>query len=73
MMLQISSYSKLLKYMLTKKRKLSEFETVALTEEISARVKNKLSPKLKYPRSFALHISIENSCSINAPVIQVLE
>ncbi|XP_022883790.1 uncharacterized protein LOC111400620 [Olea europaea var. sylvestris] len=36
--LQISSYTKFLKEMLTKKRKLPKFETVTLTEESSARV-----------------------------------
>ncbi|XP_022858826.1 uncharacterized protein LOC111379639 [Olea europaea var. sylvestris] len=36
--LQIPSYAKFLKEMLTKKRKLPKFETVALTEESSARV-----------------------------------
>ncbi|XP_022889123.1 uncharacterized protein LOC111404564 [Olea europaea var. sylvestris] len=45
--LQIPSYVKFLKEMLTKKIKLSEFEIVALTEESSARVLSKLPPKLK--------------------------
>ncbi|XP_022889150.1 uncharacterized protein LOC111404596 [Olea europaea var. sylvestris] len=52
--------------MLTKKRKLPKFETVALTEESSARVHRKLPPKLKDPRSFTLPISIGNSYSIHA-------
>ncbi|XP_022858993.1 uncharacterized protein LOC111379785 [Olea europaea var. sylvestris] len=56
---------KFLKEILTKKRKLPEFETVALTEESSARVQSKLPPKLKDPESFTLPISIGNSCSIN--------
>lgn len=45
--LQISSYSRFLKDKLTMKRKLSEFETIALTEESSARMQNKLPPELK--------------------------
>ncbi|XP_022888203.1 uncharacterized protein LOC111403812 [Olea europaea var. sylvestris] len=64
--LQIPSYKKFLKEMLTKKRKLPEFETVALTEESSARVHRKLPPKLKDPGSFTIPISIGNSYSINA-------
>ncbi|XP_022894008.1 uncharacterized protein LOC111408489 [Olea europaea var. sylvestris] len=52
--------------MLTKKRKLSEFDIVALTEESSARVQRKLPPKLKDPGSFTLPVSIENSFSTNA-------
>ncbi|XP_022852768.1 uncharacterized protein LOC111374346 [Olea europaea var. sylvestris] len=64
--LQILSYTKFLKEMLTKKRKLPEFETVALTEEHSARVQRKFPPKLKDPESFSLPISIGNSYSISA-------
>ncbi|XP_022871200.1 uncharacterized protein LOC111390396 [Olea europaea var. sylvestris] len=64
--LQIPSYTKFLREMLTKKRKFPEFETMALTKESSARVQRKLPPKLKDPRSFTLPISIGNSCSINA-------
>lgn len=52
--------------MLTKIRKLSEFETVALTEESSARVQRNLPPKLKDPGSFTLPVSIGNSYSSNA-------
>ncbi|XP_022867771.1 uncharacterized protein LOC111387446 [Olea europaea var. sylvestris] len=64
--LQIPNYAKFLKEMLTKKRKLSEFETVAFTEKSSARVLSKLPLKLKDQKSFTLPISIGNSCSINA-------
>lgn len=64
--LQIPSYKKFLREMLTKKRKLPEFETVALTEESSARVQRKLPPKLKDPGSFTLPVSIGNSYSSNA-------
>ncbi|XP_022866452.1 uncharacterized protein LOC111386230 [Olea europaea var. sylvestris] len=64
--LQIPSYKKCLKEMLTKKRKLPEFEIVALTEKSSARLQRKLPPKLKDPGSFTLLVSIGNSYSTNA-------
>ncbi|XP_022897561.1 uncharacterized protein LOC111411243 [Olea europaea var. sylvestris] len=64
--LQIPTYKKFLREMLTKKRKLPEFETVALTKESSARVQRKLPPKLKDPGSFTLPVSIGNSYSTNA-------
>ncbi|XP_022871999.1 uncharacterized protein LOC111391087 [Olea europaea var. sylvestris] len=64
--LQTPSYKKCLKEMLTKKRKLLEFETVVLTEESSARIQRKLPPKVKDPGSFTLPVSIGNSYSTNA-------
>ncbi|XP_022846190.1 uncharacterized protein LOC111368915 [Olea europaea var. sylvestris] len=51
--------------MLIKKRKLLEFETVALTKESNTRVQSKLPPKLKDIGIFTLPISIGNFCSIN--------
>ena len=48
------SYAKFLKEILSKKRKLEEFETVALTEECSAVIQRKLPPKLKDPGSFTV-------------------
>ncbi|XP_062113329.1 uncharacterized protein LOC133824457 [Humulus lupulus] len=42
---------------LTKKRRLGKFETVALTEGCSAILKNKIPPKLKDPSSFTIPIS----------------
>ena len=44
---QMPSYVKFMKEILSNKRKLEEHETVALTEECSAILKKKLSPKLK--------------------------
>ncbi|XP_062118641.1 uncharacterized protein LOC133832293 [Humulus lupulus] len=44
---------------LTKKRRLGEFETLALTEGCSAVLKNKIPPKLKDPGSFTIPCSIE--------------
>ncbi|XP_022852885.1 uncharacterized protein LOC111374444 [Olea europaea var. sylvestris] len=64
--LQIPSYEKFLREMLTKRRKLPEFETMALTEESSARVQRKLPPELKDPGSFTLSVSIGNSYLSNA-------
>ncbi|KAJ9147268.1 hypothetical protein P3X46_029445 [Hevea brasiliensis] len=46
---QMPSYAKFLKEILSNKKKLEEFETVALTEESSAILQNKLPPKLKDP------------------------
>ncbi|KAM6546198.1 hypothetical protein CsatB_026934 [Cannabis sativa] len=55
---QMSNYVKFLKHILTKKRRLGEFETVALTERCSAMVKSKIPPKLKDPGSFKIPCSI---------------
>ncbi|XP_024990619.1 uncharacterized protein LOC112524908 [Cynara cardunculus var. scolymus] len=48
------SYAKFLNDILSKKKKLTEYETVALTEEYSALLTNKIPPKLKDPRSFTI-------------------
>ncbi|KAM6589718.1 hypothetical protein CsatA_012323 [Cannabis sativa] len=55
---QMPTYVKFLKDILTKKRRLGEFETVALTEGCSAMLKSKIPPKLKDPGSFTIPISI---------------
>ncbi|KAK0606803.1 hypothetical protein LWI29_004553 [Acer saccharum] len=47
-----------LKELLSNKRKLEEFETVALTEECSAILQNKLPPKLKDPGKFTIPCTI---------------
>ncbi|XP_062103849.1 uncharacterized protein LOC133814964 [Humulus lupulus] len=52
------NYVKFLKDILTKKRRLGEFETVALTEGCSAMLKSKIPPKLKDPSSFMIPCSI---------------
>ncbi|XP_017984308.1 PREDICTED: uncharacterized protein LOC108663603 [Theobroma cacao] len=57
---QMPSYVKFLKDILSKKRKLGEFETVSLTEECSAIFRNKLPPKLKDPSSFTILCIIGN-------------
>ncbi|KAJ9141117.1 hypothetical protein P3X46_031692 [Hevea brasiliensis] len=51
---QMPSYAKFLKEILSKKRKLEDYGTVALTEECSAILQNKLPPKLKDPGSFSI-------------------
>ncbi|XP_062080633.1 uncharacterized protein LOC133785408 [Humulus lupulus] len=52
------NYVNFLKDILTKKGRLGEFETVALTESCSAILKNKISPKLKDLDNFTIPISI---------------
>ncbi|XP_017976463.1 PREDICTED: uncharacterized protein LOC108661979 [Theobroma cacao] len=52
------SYVKFLKDILTKKRKLEDFETVALTEKCSAIIQSKLPPTLKDPKSFSIPYTI---------------
>ncbi|KAI3665638.1 hypothetical protein L6452_44267 [Arctium lappa] len=48
------SYAKFLKDILSKKKKLTEYETVALTEGCSALLTNRIPPKLKDPGSFTI-------------------
>ncbi|XP_071928165.1 uncharacterized protein [Coffea arabica] len=45
---------------MTRKRKLEDCETIALTEECSAIIQNKLPPKLKDPGSFSIPCTIGN-------------
>ncbi|XP_027067872.1 uncharacterized protein [Coffea arabica] len=58
--LQIPSYAKFFKEIMTKKRKLVDSETIALTEECSVIIQNKLLPKLKDPGSFTVPCTIGN-------------
>ncbi|XP_027158369.1 uncharacterized protein LOC113759989 [Coffea eugenioides] len=58
--LQIPSYAKFLKEIMTKERKLVDSETIALTEECSAIIQDKLPPKLKDPGSFTVPCTIGN-------------
>ncbi|XP_024984087.1 uncharacterized protein LOC112520013 [Cynara cardunculus var. scolymus] len=55
---QMPSYAKFLKDILSKKKKLNEIETVALTEGCSSLLSNKIPPKLKDPGSFKIPCSI---------------
>ncbi|XP_057998849.1 uncharacterized protein LOC131177759 [Hevea brasiliensis] len=71
---QMPSYAKFLREILSNKRRLEDYETVALTEKCSALLQNKLPPKLKDPGSFSIpcHIgetSIERAlCDLGASV-----
>ena len=58
---QMPSYVKFLKEIITKRRRLEDFEMVALSEECSAIIQNKLPPKLKDPGSFSIPCTIGNS------------
>ncbi|KAK6144500.1 hypothetical protein DH2020_021320 [Rehmannia glutinosa] len=52
------NYVKFLKDVMSKKRKMTGFETVNLTEECSAIIQRKLPQKLKDPGSFTIHCAI---------------
>ncbi|XP_042944980.1 uncharacterized protein LOC122278839, partial [Carya illinoinensis] len=58
---QMPNYVKFLKDIISKKRRLEEFETVKLSEECSAILQKKLPQKLKDPGSFTLPCTIGNS------------
>ena len=58
---QMPNYIKFMKNILSKKRRLSDFETMNLTEECSAILQRKLQQKLKDPDSFTIPCTIENS------------
>ncbi|XP_062119059.1 uncharacterized protein LOC133832774 [Humulus lupulus] len=51
-------YVKFMKDILSKKKKLGDFETVSLTQKFSAIFKKKLPPKLKDPGSFTIPYTI---------------
>ncbi|XP_070005448.1 uncharacterized protein [Nicotiana sylvestris] len=57
---EIPKYAKYIKDVVAHKRRLTEFETVALTEECTSRVQNKLPQKLKDPGSFTIPVRIGN-------------
>ena len=59
--IQMPSYVKFMKDILSKKRRLSDFETMNLTEECSAILQRKLPQKLKDLDSFTIPYTIENS------------
>ena len=58
---QMPSNVKFVKDILSKKRRLSDFETVNLTEECSAILQRKLLQKLKDPSSFNIPCTIGNT------------
>ncbi|XP_073133337.1 uncharacterized protein [Henckelia pumila] len=53
-LMQMPSYAKFLKEILSNKRKLEEHAMISLTENCSALVRNKIPPKQKNPRSFSI-------------------
>ena len=58
------SYVKFMMDILSNKRKLEEFETIALTKECSTIFQKKLHPKLKDPRRFCILCTIKK-CNFN--------
>ena len=58
---QMPSYVKFMKDILSQNRRLSDFETVNLTEECSAILQRKLPQKLKDPGSFTIPYTIGNA------------
>ncbi|XP_027181980.1 uncharacterized protein LOC113780372 [Coffea eugenioides] len=57
---EIPSYAKFLKEIMTRKRRLEDRKMIALMEECSAIIQNKLPLKLKDPRSFSIPCTIGN-------------
>lgn len=57
-LVQMPSYAKFMKDILSSKRKLEEHETLMLTEEYSAILQKKLPPKIKDPGSFTIPCTI---------------
>ncbi|KAH9801229.1 hypothetical protein KPL71_000949 [Citrus sinensis] len=55
---QMPNYAKKFKDILTKKRRLGEFETVTLTQECSRMLQSKIPQKMKDPGSFTIPYSI---------------
>ena len=58
---QMPSYVKFMKDILSKKRRLLDFETINLTEECSTILQRKLPQKLKDPGSFTIPYTIGNA------------
>ncbi|PIN11693.1 DNA-directed DNA polymerase [Handroanthus impetiginosus] len=71
---QMPNYVKFMKDILSKKRRLGDYETMALTEECSVIIQNKLPPKLKDPGSFTIpctigtHFSGKKLCDLGASI-----
>ena len=57
-LVQMPKYIKFMKAILRKKKKLDDYESIAMTEEVSAVLQRKLPPKLKDPRKFTIPCSI---------------
>ncbi|XP_062119374.1 uncharacterized protein LOC133833134 [Humulus lupulus] len=63
---KMPSYVKFMKDILSKKRKMEDFEIVAFTEECRAILQKKLPPKLRDPGSFKIPCTIGRIEGINA-------
>lgn len=63
---QMPSYVKFIKDILSKKRKIGDYETVALTEECSAILQKKFPPKLKDLGRFTIPCTINQIEEMNA-------
>ncbi|XP_075078852.1 uncharacterized protein LOC142164618 [Nicotiana tabacum] len=57
---EIPKYAKYIKDIVSHKKRSTEFETIALIEECTSRVQNKLPQKLKDPGSFTIPVHIGN-------------
>ncbi|XP_070004217.1 uncharacterized protein [Nicotiana sylvestris] len=72
---EVPKYARYLKDIVANKRRHAEVETVALTEECSARVQSKLPPKLNDPESFTIPLSLGKQevgralCDLEASII----
>ena len=58
---QMPGHVKFVKDVLSKKRKLGDYEIVTMSEECSVILQNKLPPKLKDPGSFTIPCAIGNA------------
>ncbi|XP_070054897.1 uncharacterized protein [Nicotiana tomentosiformis] len=58
MLREVPKYAKYIKDIVVNKRRLTEFETVSLTEECTSRIQHKLPQKLKDPGSFTIPVRI---------------
>ncbi|XP_060182851.1 uncharacterized protein LOC132612778 [Lycium barbarum] len=72
--LGIPKYAKYIKDIVANKSRFTEYATVALSEECTSRIQNKLPTKLKDPGSFTIEISIETQviaralCNLGASI-----
>ncbi|XP_019262123.1 PREDICTED: uncharacterized protein LOC109239964 [Nicotiana attenuata] len=58
MLHQVPKYAKYIKNTVENKKRLTEFETIAHTEECTSRIQHKLQQKLKDPSSFTIPVRI---------------
>lgn len=73
-LIQMPSYAKFLKDILSNKHKLEEHETVTLTKKCSAKIQKNLPQKLKNPRSFTIPCTVgdfyfdKQLCNLDASI-----